>query len=90
MTDNPSKRIADRIASCGDEFAQLDRIREATGKSKVYELDVAACQQAYDLIRKLDTEVFRLRQTIGCYVQGRGEIADLRRVWTTWNDGSRA
>lgn len=42
-------------------------------------------QEAAAHIRKLDTEVFRLRQAIGVYLYGRMERHELREISKTWN-----
>lgn len=85
MPEHPkAKRIVDALAGAENEFRL--KARASSGASaELAELDAAACANGAGLIKTLDTEVFRLRQAIGCYLHGRLDRGDLRKIAETWN-----
>lgn len=86
MALNPSDR-AKRLAPTLHELA---REMQPPGNNpsisdELTELFVERLTQAADLLHILDAEVFRLRQSIGCFDQGHMDRARLRKVSKTWN-----
>lgn len=50
------------------------------------EIDANNCREGARLIQKYDTEVFRLRQSILCYCDGRLDRHELRKIARSWNN----
>lgn len=73
-------RLRKHLKICADEF----RLMRGSPK-ELREHDAKTCEDAAALIQKLDIEVFRLRQTIGCYLQGVMDRSQLRHCAETWN-----
>jgi len=82
LPDALAKRTAPQLV----EIAKEIRIQHRN--AEMAEADAARCERAAVVLRKLETEVFRLRQAIGCYADGRLGLPELTEVSRSWNKDS--
>ena len=80
-----AKATADRLRSAATELRIAGQLRRTPAATELAEMDAKACEDAADLLRKLDTEVFRLREAIGCYDYGRLSRNSLVEISRSWN-----
>ncbi len=80
-----AKATADRLKAAANELRIAGQLRGTPAAKELAEMDASACEDATDLLRKLDTEVFRLREAIGCWYYGRLSRSDLVDISRTWN-----
>lgn len=80
---NPAVKAAQNLAETAKELRLM-----LHGDKELHEIDAKHCDDAAALLRVLDTEVFRHRQAILTYCDGRMERSDLRSIARTWDDGS--
>lgn len=89
MTD-PVIKLAikqrDGLLDCAKEFRRQGSIAQRNSARELAELDARACEDAAAMLKKLGTEVTRLRLTIGHFGCGRMNRSDLRKAAETWND----
>ena len=86
MPEHPkSKRTAQRVLEVAAELKLTGPARPTEAGRELAKMDAQACSDAASIIAELDTEVFRLRQAIGCFIQGRMSEAQLREISRTWN-----
>ena len=74
-------RLRDHLLDVAKEL----RLRR-DGNIELWELDAKACDDAAAMLRKLGTEVTRLRLAIGHHKYGMMSCADLFQIPDTWND----
>ncbi len=70
------------------EIAADQKARAATVGGPRHELhlvDAKTCEDAAALLQKLHTEVYRLREGIGCHFYGRISGPELVKMSQTWN-----
>ncbi len=76
-----AKCLRDRLLDVGRELGQR---RE--GNPELNRMDAATCRDAAAMMKRLGTEVTRLRETIGCFEHGRLSRLDLVRIPLSWNN----
>lgn len=77
------RRLHDRLLGVAKEIGY----RRGPGENaELNAMNIEACENAAAMLRKLETEVFRLREGIGCYLNGRLERHVLRKISETWNN----
>jgi hypothetical protein len=54
-------------------------------RSEMHLADAKTCEDAAALLQKLHTEVYRLREGIGCHFYGRISGPELAKMARTWN-----
>ena len=67
------------------DVAKELRIRR-DGNLELNEMDAKSCDDSAAMLRKLGTEVTRLREGIGCFKYGRLSRISLIQLPDTWND----
>jgi hypothetical protein len=70
------------------EIASDQKVRAETvtgGRRDMHLIDAKSCEESAALLQKLATEVYRLREGIGCHHYGRLAEGDLWRMSRTWN-----
>lgn len=77
------KRLHNRLLDVAKEIGFRRGPHE---NAELNAMDKKACEDAAAMLHKLETEVFRLREGIGCYLHGRLERHTLRKIMETWND----
>lgn len=80
--DEEAKRIGPRLVEVGAEI--LHRA-DVGAEHELAEFDAFRLERAAELLRILDTEVFRLRTAIKCHRHGRMSNADLWKIAENWN-----
>jgi len=87
MSEHPkAKRAHEALTSAAKELGFAARGGRTAAARENAAMDQKACESGAELIAELDTEVFRLRQAIGCYLDGRLERQMLREISRTWNN----
>jgi hypothetical protein len=80
-----AKRIVDKLDETAKEL-EFNAARAEGNERILLEFDARNVREAIDLIKVLDTEVFRLRAAIGHHHYGQMSGPQLRAISQTWND----
>lgn len=78
-------KLHDRILAAGREFEIRKRCARSQAESELAEADFYACQDAAAMLKKLGTEVTRLRLAIQHFDYGRMSRLELRQITANWN-----
>ncbi len=88
---DPSARAKRLYSALEDTVAELHRMAkscrpDADATRELLELEAERVEQARQLLRILETEQFRQRETIKHYLYGHGSRDSLRTVSGSWNN----
>lgn len=90
MSDDPiidqAIRLRDGLLSAAKEFRHTGACSTHAVTKELTEHDAKTCEDAAKMLRKLCTEITRLRLGIGHYKYGKLARADLISMTETWND----
>lgn len=65
--------------------APIKKAKQLKGYLDLGDTSARTCADAADMLQVLGTEVDRLRQAIGCYLYGRIDRHELRKISESWN-----
>lgn len=86
MPEHPdSEKVHAALLSAAKEFEIHAKRATHDATRECAQMDADNCTQGANLIKALDTEVFRLRQAIGHFLYGKMSRHDLRKITETWN-----
>lgn len=77
--------LLDAAQQMRDDAHMKDLKRGDTVASELAEFHAGYCEDAAELIKILDLEVWRKNQAIGMHLQRMLERSELRKYWNVWN-----
>ena len=90
MSDDPiinqAKKLHGGLLSAAKEFRYIGARSTHAASKELMEHDAKTCEDAAKMLRKLGTEITRLRLGIGHYEYGKLTRADLIGMTENWND----
>lgn len=89
LPSNEAKRLAPKLRELAEEHRRQASHSTPAGR-EMHDLEAFRVDRAAELIRILETEQFRQRESIKLYLAGREDRDFLRRVASTWNDDKPA
>ena len=80
-------KLRDALIECAREWRYYVQMHARTDAAKrMGEHDAKISEQAAAMLEKLGIEVDRLRQSIGCFGDGRMSRSEIRHLVNSWND----
>lgn len=82
-------KLRDRLLKTAQEL-RIDRdMAKDEARRELREYDATVCDEAARLLQVLGTEVTRLREGVGCYLDGRISRSLMRHIRESWNGDAK-